>query len=285
MGVNTTGTTTISTSTFNLTAGTFTFNSSGTGFVTGGGAITTRNSAINVSGGLLDMNGKPINAVSTGTGTSVLSLTGGVIANAGTIGNFTTLTFTGGTLRDAATVSRAVTQSGVGSLLEITSAAAGTGTAINGDYSLSGGSASVAARRILSITGNLALDPTAGGSLGVTLDGANGKYAGTGSIGLTSTTSDKLVVTPLSDITSETTYTIATFSGYAPGDFDFEQVVLAGNVATQNLESGQPNYVLVTYNPADIQIKVNNVTVPQPAGAGALAIAAIGLLARRRRRR
>jgi len=293
IGTLTGGTTgaTLFAATFNVSAGTFRFNSGGTGFVAGTatGTLGSRTSTINVSGtGVLDMNRVALNAVSGGTGTSTLSVTGGVLASAASIGNFTNLTFSGGTIRDAGSIARAVAQTGAGSRLEVTSAAAGAGTSIAGNYSLASGAASVTAGKTLSVAGNLSLDPTAGGTLGVDLSGtASGLYAltGTAQLGLTSTTSDTLSLTALTPITTETTYTVATFAGYAAGDADFESVLVNGSPA-QSANPGGANYVTVAYNPTNIQITVNNVAaVPEPGTAGVAAIAAAGLLAARRRRR
>lgn len=175
IGIGGSSTNTSLTGTFNLSAGTFQFNSGGAGFVTGSGTAGVRISVINVSGGVLDMNGKPINPVMTGTGTSTLTLTGGTIQNASTIGAFTSLTFSGGTLlntnQTAATINRAVTQTGATSVFQINS---GAQTTINGAYSLSNGRAL--------INGTLAM-----GANAITLaDG--GRLHGTGVVSSSATT-------------------------------------------------------------------------------------------------
>ncbi|HEX8915824.1 MAG TPA: autotransporter-associated beta strand repeat-containing protein, partial [Humisphaera sp.] len=106
----------------------------------------------------------------------------------------------------------------------------------------------------------------------------NDVLALTGALDLTQP--DALNVTALGVVSTPTTYTIATFASLTGGTFD---TVLANGLATQNTDVNAPNYVLVTYNPGNIQLTVNNV-VPEPTTLGGLGLAAAGLLARRRRR-
>ena len=93
---------------------------------------------------------------------------------------------------------------------------------------------------------------------------------------------DALNLLALTGITTQTTYTIATFASET-GVFD---TVLVNGLPSQSGNPAGANYVLVVYNPTNIQVTVNNLAaVPEPASAGLLGgLAAVGLLARRRRR-
>ncbi|MDB5296967.1 MAG: hypothetical protein JWO31_2950, partial [Phycisphaerales bacterium] len=258
---------------------------SGTGSFTGTNAST---GTLNLSGGSLTVN----NAITGNNNaanfqTSNLNLSGGLLNMQGkNVSSITTFNFTGGTLRNLGTLNQGLTQTGATSLLEVTAADPLATATISGNYAVAAGAASVADGKSLSIAGNLALDPSVGGTLGVTLNGtANGKYAATGTVGLTSTTSDVLSLSAPAGVATSTAYVIATHAGYAAGsDTDFEQVLVNGLTA-----QGDPllaNYVSVAYNPTNITVTVNNVAaVPEPTAVGAAGLAAAGLLARRRRRR
>lgn len=143
------------TGTFNVGGGTFRFNTgAGNTFTTGANGGNTnepdRTFTINVSGGSLDMNGQPINVVSSGVGATNLNLTGGTLdMGGGAIGSLTTFTFTGGgTLRDPASLAMPLVQDGANTQLDVAS----NDFAIAGAYTLTAGTAVVAAGRTLSAT-------------------------------------------------------------------------------------------------------------------------------------
>jgi fibronectin-binding autotransporter adhesin len=126
--------------------------SGGTVNVTGGMTLATNNTStftrpnnvtgsVAVSGGSLTVGGDIVPGATGGPGTvtSTLSLTGGLMDMQGhNVGALSTVTFSGGTLRNAGTVSTAVTQTG--GILEQT----GTGTTtVVGNYNLTNGTARV----------------------------------------------------------------------------------------------------------------------------------------------
>ena len=209
-------------------------------------------------------------------GTSITS--GTLYANAPIVGTTTSATGTG-----AVTVSTAGTLGGIGGVLGAVTV--NPGGAVNPGNSV--GTLTIAGPVTFGATGTgtaptytAELQPAASPVAGTDNDLL--ALSGTGANGLlTLSNPDRLNLVALNAVTSQTTYTVATFAAET-GVFD---TVLVNGVATQNSNPAAANYALVTYNPNNIQVTVNNLqAVPEPASLGLLTLGGLGLLARRRRR-
>jgi autotransporter-associated beta strand protein len=297
----------------NITGGTLTTSVD----ITDGGGTTT--STLTLDGGTLNMSSHNI-----GSSTVLidnLNFRSGTLQNVAQINNGAGLTKTAGTTSNTLILSGTNTYTGAttinaGTVLANTpspNSSTGTGTVTVNNTGILGGTGNIggavtvnsggtvspgASIGTLSFASPLTLAATGvnGASTMVTelkSDGSNDVLALTGANGaglLTIGAGDTLNLMPLDNISTQTPYTIATFSSLSG---TFANVFVNGQ-ATQSADPNLPNYVLVTYAAGDgttagsgnIQISVNNLTgVPEPAFMGLAGMACVGLLARRRRRR
>lgn len=256
------------------------------GDITGGGG----NSTLKLTGATLDMHGHSIGTSATSAPTSMV--------------------FTAGTLRDAADVWRPLAQSGAGTLLDV----ATTDTNIHGAYTLSGGSAMVAAGHTLTASsiqlsngaaiggeGNVVGPVTVGmvGGTGGTeikpgaTDGDVGQIAINGDLSLLNNAtymadlnggqSDSLNVSGTLDLSSADKLNLAAASGAFDGTSIYT-IATFGNLVGQfdSVTGLDPNYEVV-YTPNAIEVAP--VGVPEPVALSAVALVGGGLMARRRRRK
>jgi autotransporter-associated beta strand protein len=282
------------------------------------GGQTNATSSFTLDGGTLDMKGHNIGASAALIDT--LALQSGSLQNVAQINNGAGLTKTAGTTSNTLILSGTNTYTGgttinAGTLLANTpspNSSTGAGTVTVNNTGVLGGTGNIAGAVTVNSGGTVAPGASIGtlsiaSPLTLAASGVNGAatmvtelkadgtkdvlaLTGANAAGLlTIGTGDTLNLMPLDSISTQTSYTIATFSSLS-GTF---ANVLVNGQPTQNTDSGQPNYVSISYAPGDgatagsgnIQISVNNLTgVPEPAFMGLMGMAGIGLLARRRRR-